>query len=316
LLKAEGLYGWLQKTIKKKAIHTTRAMDQLCLDLNKYTLDEILTLLDLPQISDVTASNMKQARKKVLMTHPDKSKLDGSIFRFYVAAYDAVEQVVSFRDRSNTSQCAYLAKHNNIDKEVESSVCENELIEAGYLTREGRIGKNWNKFNRKFNEWFERNSQLLGEDEGHSDFLKSDEDLLPENATKEQAKMFMENRRKQLMAVCKYEDVQGIDSYSSSSRFGSGYGEDIRQAYTETVVPVDESDYQNRRKYGSIGELQRSRRADMEGIDYEVGKTRHSEKKAEEDKDDINRFFNQISLFEKNKEAVKQFQKDLFRIKN
>jgi len=292
-------------------------MEEICLDLDKYTLDEILKLLNLPtDTSEITPSHLKQARKKVLMTHPDKSNLDGSIFRFYVEAYNAVDKVVEFVNRSNTTECAYLSKHNQIDREVESGIGSNELIEAGYLTKNGTIGKNWNKFNKRFHEWFDKNSQLLGEEDGYEDFLKSEDELLPKKMTKEQAAAFIEKRRRELMAVCKYEEVQSCDSFSSSTSFGSKYGEDLRQAYTQTVVPVDEQDFKNRRKYGSIGELQLQRKQDESGIDYEEGKRAHKEQGKQEDRQDLERYFNQISLFEKKKQAVKEFQKDLFRIKN
>ena len=51
------------------------------LDINTYNLDEILGLFDLPY--QLTQDNMKRAKKKVLMLHPDKSRLDAKYFLFY-----------------------------------------------------------------------------------------------------------------------------------------------------------------------------------------------------------------------------------------
>jgi len=290
----------------------------MCLDIDKYTLDEILNLLSLPPVEKLSSKHLKDARKKVLMTHPDKSRLDGSIFRFYVEAYEAVERVVAFMDRSNTTECAYIAKHSNIDREVESSIGRKELIEAGYITNEGQIGKNWDKFNEKFHKWFDKNGELSTDDDGYAEFMKTDDDAMPDNLSKEEAFAFMEKRRNKLMAVCKYEDIQGLDSYARYSQLGLSSGEDLKQAYTETVIPVNEADYHNKKKYGSIDELQRARRADLLNVKqhYEDGKNQYYKQKDEENRQDINRFFNQISQFEKTKQAVKQFQKDLFRIKN
>jgi len=59
----------------------------MCLDIDKYTLDEILNPLTLPPVEKLSSKHLKDARKKVLMTHPDKSRLDWSIFRFFVEAY-------------------------------------------------------------------------------------------------------------------------------------------------------------------------------------------------------------------------------------
>lgn len=292
-------------------------MDDMCLDIEKYTLDEILNLLSLPPVNKLSSQHLKDARKKVLMTHPDKSKLDGSIFRFYVEAYEAVERVVAFMDRSNTSECAYLAKYNSIDKEVEGSVGKNELIEAGYITKDRRIGQNWDKLNKKFHDWFEKNGELISEDDGYSEFLKSKDEKMPRApGGLSHAMHLLEERRNKQMAVSKYEDVRGLDSYNSSTKFSSGYGEDLRQAYTETLVPVNESDYHNKKKYGSIDELQRARKADIRDVDYETGKHLDYQQKKEEQNQDVNRFFNEVSQLEKQIRAVKQFQKDIFRIKN
>lgn len=297
-------------------IHSIMDVENMCLDLNKYSLDEILGLLGLPPVDKLSSTHLKDARKKVLMTHPDKSKLDGSIFRFYVEAYEAVERVVAFMDRSNTSECAYLAKHSNIDKEVESSIGKNELIKAGYITKDGKIGKNWDKFNKKFHDWFEKNGELVTNDEGYAEFLQSEDEKMPSAPGLRDAMHMLEKRRNKQMAICKYQEVQGLDSYNCSSQFSCGYGEDLRQAYTETLVPVNESDFHNRKKFGSIDQLQRARKADIRDVDYESGKKIHYQQKSEEQKQDVNRFFNEVSHLEKQISAVKQFQKDIFRIKN
>ena len=56
-------------------------MEDLDLDLNNYNLDDILKLLRLPY--DFTEEDMKQAKKIVLMTHPDKSGLDQKYFSIF-----------------------------------------------------------------------------------------------------------------------------------------------------------------------------------------------------------------------------------------
>ena len=53
-------------------------MDDLDLDLNNYELDDILNLFKLDYNFDEAA--LKQAKKIVLQTHPDKSKLPKEYF--------------------------------------------------------------------------------------------------------------------------------------------------------------------------------------------------------------------------------------------
>ena len=42
--------------------------------------------------------------------------------------------------------------------------------------------------------------------------------------------------------------------------FGSLQYEDVQRAYTESVVPVTKEDYHNKKKFGSIEEMQRFRK--------------------------------------------------------
>ena len=58
------------------------------LDISKYSFEEILGLFDLSY--DISEDEMKRAKRKVLMTHPDKSRLDPQYFLFYKKAYEFV----------------------------------------------------------------------------------------------------------------------------------------------------------------------------------------------------------------------------------
>ena len=60
-------------------------MDELDLDINNYELNDILNLFQIP--SDFTEEQLKQCKKAVLKTHPDKSGLDKEVFLFFSKAY-------------------------------------------------------------------------------------------------------------------------------------------------------------------------------------------------------------------------------------
>jgi hypothetical protein len=61
-----------------------------------YSLDEVLGLFELNY--QISLEDLKRAKKKVLMLHPDKSKLSAEYFLFYKKAF---EIVVKFYDNQN-----------------------------------------------------------------------------------------------------------------------------------------------------------------------------------------------------------------------
>ena len=60
-------------------------MDKVDLNIDNYNLNDILELFKLDYNFD--SSDLKKAKRVVLMTHPDKSKLPKEYFLFYTKAY-------------------------------------------------------------------------------------------------------------------------------------------------------------------------------------------------------------------------------------
>ena len=58
------------------------------LDITMYSFKEVLALFDLND--DFNTNDLKRAKHKVLMTHPDKSKLPAEYFLFYKKAFEIV----------------------------------------------------------------------------------------------------------------------------------------------------------------------------------------------------------------------------------
>ena len=52
------------------------------LDIQDYSLDELLGLFELSN-TRISTSDIKKAKKQVLMLHPDKSRLEPKFFLFY-----------------------------------------------------------------------------------------------------------------------------------------------------------------------------------------------------------------------------------------
>ena len=55
------------------------------LNIHMYSLEDLLGLFGLTY--NISQADLKRAKKVVLMTHPDKSKLDSKYFLFYFAVY-------------------------------------------------------------------------------------------------------------------------------------------------------------------------------------------------------------------------------------
>ena len=58
------------------------------LNIQMYSLQEVLGLFDMTY--EMNVDDLKRAKKKVLMTHPDKSGLSSEYFLFYKKAFDIV----------------------------------------------------------------------------------------------------------------------------------------------------------------------------------------------------------------------------------
>ena len=67
------------------------------LDINTYSLEEMFSLFDLTY--DLTEESMRAAKKKVLMIHPDKSKLSSEYFLFYKQAYEIILDIYKQKNR-------------------------------------------------------------------------------------------------------------------------------------------------------------------------------------------------------------------------
>jgi hypothetical protein len=69
-------------------------MDKLDLNIEHYELEDILNLFKVPL--DLDANHLKEAKKMVLKTHPDKSGLPPTYFLFFSRAYKVIYEINHF----------------------------------------------------------------------------------------------------------------------------------------------------------------------------------------------------------------------------
>jgi hypothetical protein len=173
------------------------------LDLKNYTLDELLDLFQLDY--NMTPQDLNQAKKKVLMLHPDKSKLPAEYFLFYKRAFDKIVELYSD-----------LTKHNRPIRK-EATIYNSDVSVREPIAPELKKKIVSPDFNRKFNELFERAHGRPGApaDNGRNEwFSKEAADYdVPQTVSRENMAQAMELlREKSSSVVANYRGFQEINS--------------------------------------------------------------------------------------------------------
>jgi hypothetical protein len=209
---------------------------------------------------------MKEAKKIVLKTHPDKSRLDNKYFVFFGKAYHKLKEIYEFQNKTNkktTDTNEYFDTQNS------------QILDKMFEMKKDL--KDTNNFNKWFNEQFEKHRLDDPVEHGYGNWLKSDEDIIftPQNINKDSMGREIEKRKKEIQSLTPYKGVG--DAFVSSSVGGSALMEynsnftsgslfngssgytDLRQAYAESVIPVTEDDYNKVQKFKSMDEYKRHR---------------------------------------------------------
>jgi hypothetical protein len=275
-------------------------MNNIDLNIENYTLDDILRVFKIQ--GDFNEESLKKAKKQVYMTHPDKSNLDKEYFLFFSAAYRLLYKVykVNVMSKQDTKlKRTYVAR--DIDEEQDNAEIWSSISKHS-------------QFNDIFNEMFDKNISSSKSVDGYGDWLKEEDTQVSVATSRDEMNNMIDARKKTLSALVEYKGVidtggdagtalvEDVCSYKSGM-FSSLQFDDIKQVYTESVIPVSEEDYEKREKYQSVDHLQRCRR---EG--YSESTKHHnnhnillSEYAREEGKKDIARAF---SLAKQDEEMI------------
>jgi len=114
-----------------------------------------------------------------------------------------------------------------------------------------------------------------------------------------------ELKKKAVQSIIVHKDVEEMNSgtghfdltrdkpeYYSSSLFSSLQYEDLKKAHVESVIPVTHEDYQNRKKFRNVDEMQRyNAEQNAEPLSLKQANDYLNQKKAYQDKNDVNRAF-------------------------
>lgn len=240
------------------------------LNILMYSLEELLGLFDLNY--NITLNDLKRAKKIVLMTHPDKSKLDSKYFLFYKQALDII---VRFYDNQNR-QTQKATPQNTVYH-------TNDIVHNNDAQTNKKISSIINdmskdEFNSKFNDLFDKNMTKKIDNsknewfQNHDSYYSSDVEVNSSNM----GQIFNNIKDKQ-SGLIKYRGVENIisnnsynssyhddddndDSYVTSDPFSKLKFDDLRKVHKdETVFSVSERDYEKVTKYSSVDHFVRER---------------------------------------------------------
>jgi len=236
------------------------SLKDLDLNIDNYNLEDILNLFGLNVHYDI--DDLKNAKKMALKTHPDKSGLDNEVFIFFSRAYNILSKLYKLKNRTEK-------KVENIDydgDDMEREMGNKELLQM-------RL-KSLNKkdFNGWFNKLFEK-SNGKAKTNGYGEWLKSSEGLsnIKVSNKTEFDELFKKKKQESREMVLKQEIqnrvyhngtmLDGNETVFSSDIFSKLRYEDVKKAHMETVVPVTEKDFQNKKRFDNVEQYIRYRKS-------------------------------------------------------
>ena len=229
------------------------------LDINKYSLEEIFGLFNLDY--NLTEETMRAAKMKVLMIHPDKSRLPATYFHFYKQAYDIVLNIYKQKNRGSSNQPSSIGNNNN--------------EEPKQLDVSKKVSS------QKFNELFDQN-MAKKVDTSRYEWFKTDatEDYSKRQVNPKNMGQELEAIKQKQAALTVYKGVQELRSGGGGTNYfdeddddnGGQYVDcdvfsklkfdDLRKVHKDqTVFAVSESDFGKRPQYKTVDQFVRERDA-------------------------------------------------------
>jgi len=244
------------------------------LNIHMYKFDEILGLFDLTY--DISIDDMKRAKKKVLMTHPDKSRLSPDYFLFYKKAFDIV--VRFYEEQNKQNQKLPTEKQNYDTSNIDTS---NKSMSKQVSNAINKMSDK--EFQQKFNKLFEEN-MANRPDPSKNEWFHKDEPIynIDEKVNSNNMGQVFDKikQTQQQMVVDKYRGVENLyvnmdsgsrlydddddadndDIYVTCDPFSKLKFDDLRKVHKDqTVFVVSERDIQKVPQYSSVDHFMRER---------------------------------------------------------
>ena len=234
-----------------------------------YSLEELLDLFHLTY--NITMDDLKRAKKQVLMTHPDKSRLPPEYFLFYKKAFDMVVQFYENQNKQNQQVTEETTKYHPINPNDHNKATTKNVTSVinEMSTRE---------FQQKFNRLFEENMSSKPDPTKNEWFSKDDPIYnVSENVNSKNMGQVFEKIKETQSGLIKYKGVENLyvnngsgtnlyqdmddsDEYVSCDPFSKLKFDDLRKVHKDqTVFAVSERDFQKVPQYSSVDQFMRER---------------------------------------------------------
>lgn len=244
-------------------------MNKHNLDIQTYSLKDLLNLFNLNEKDVITIEDIKRAKLIVLKMHPDKSKLSSDYFLFYKKSFDLVVEFYKEQSKINqeiqTEEYMYNPKHE-----------KNEINEVQIKKAISKLDVG--KFQETFNQLFDSNMKTNHETPEKNRWKQDNTYEIPTNMTKTSMNENF-NKMKQQQSnqhLILYKGVQELHSiggnpfydddeedasnYITSDPFSKLKFDDLRKVHLDqTIFSVSENDFDKVKKYKSYNDLQQSR---------------------------------------------------------
>ena len=242
------------------------------LNIHMYKFEEILGLFDLTY--DISIDDMKRAKKKVIMTHPDKSRLSPDYFLFYKKAFDIV--VRFYEEQNKQNQKIPTEKQNYDTSKIDTS---NKSMSKQVSNIINKMSES--EFQQKFNKLFEENMSNRP-DPSKNEWFHKDEPIYDINEkvnSNNMGQVFDKIKQtQQQMVVDRYRGVENLyvnmdsgtrlyddddgddETYVTCDPFSKLKFDDLRKVHKDqTVFSVSERDIHKVQQYSSVDHFMRER---------------------------------------------------------
>jgi hypothetical protein len=218
----------------------------------------------------MSLNQLKNAKKRVLMLHPDKSRLPAEYFLFYKKAFEFIVRIYENNNKQNQQITEDTTKYQPFDSGLNKATIQKVSTVAGEM--------NPNEFQNKFNELFENNMAKKHDNQKYEWFSKDDAVYKTDEqvSAKNMGQVF-ETMKQQNAELVRYRGIQEIKSgggtklydnddddddepYVTSDPFSKLKFDDLRKVHKDqTIFAVSERDYANVPQYSSVDHFMRER---------------------------------------------------------
>jgi hypothetical protein len=238
------------------------------LDIQNYTYPELLQLFDLKDNSYLTIEDIKRAKHKVLMIHPDKSNLPSEYFLFYKKAFDLVyEQFENTQKERKTvphENPDYVPIHNELkstDRQITAAINKISIKEFNQTFNKLFDKTVISKIDATKNDWFVSETSkydLAGENVTHANLQQKFDQIKQNTGQIVRHRETMEIRSQTGYNL--YDTAEDSDEYITSDPFSKFKYDDLRKVHKdETILPVSERDFAKVKQYASVDAFNRAR---------------------------------------------------------